>query len=132
MSGSNEVERLARVLCTVVYRLNWDEPYMTDSRRDVIREEALALLTHGVTLSAPVAPRRTPVQDASDALSVRAEAFGRMLTDAECEAYARAVLAAAVGALPEGELPGHVDFGHNPVSIPRAALLAALTEGGEG
>lgn len=126
MSESNDVERLARVLCEKLFGMRWDSADLTNCRRDLIRNDAKTLIAAGVTLSAPVAPRLTPLQAAADALSVRAEAFGRMLTDAECEAYARAVLAAAVGALTEDTIIDLVVEGDGEKL--RAALLAALTE----
>lgn len=138
--SDDPVERLARVLyeaktAPMGGRGIWAWECRAPEAQEEWRKTARYALAAGVTLSAPVAPRLTPLQAAADALSVRAEAFGRMLTDAECEAYARAVLAAAVGALTNAkdsvtEREDHVIIDNS--WILRAVLLAALTEGGEG
>ena len=137
-----DVERLARVLGlladAIAAKNNAPTMYSGEAATCVGQARALiADLSAGVTLASP--PRAvSPLEAAADALSIRAEAFNRMLTDAECEAYARAVLAAAVGALGTydirdalagalGDVPGAY-YAENF----RAALLAALTRTGEG
>ncbi len=93
----------------------------------------------GVTLPPPaVAPSPTPLQAASAA--VHAELMDRfggaklLYTRLDTDGIARAVLAAAVGALPGGPQPDECSIGSGMERqlVLRAALLAALTEGGEG
>ena len=122
MSESNDVERLARVLCEKLFGMRWDSADLTNCRRDLIRNDAKTLIAAGVTLSAPVAPRLTPLQEA--ALAVDRE--GPPMPLERCEHIARAVLAAAVGALTEDTIIDLVVEGDGEKL--RAALLAALTE----
>ena len=137
----SDVERLARVLYEAFCRserivAKWDnESAGTRGHWAGTAREAIAA---GVTLSAPVAPRPTPLQAASAA--VHAELMDRfggaklLYTRLDTDGIARAVLAAAVGALPGGPQPDECSIGSGMERqlVLRAALLAALTEGGEG
>lgn len=97
----------------------------------------------GVTLPPPaVAPSPTPLQAASAA--VHAELMDRfggaklLYTRLDTDGIARAVLAAAVGALTDAALlkasapTAFAESDTEACAQFRAALLAALTEGGEG
>ena len=137
----SDVERLARVLYEAFCRserivAKWDnESAGTRGHWAGTAREAIAA---GVTLSAPVAPSPTPLQAASAA--VHAELMDRfggaklLYTRLDTDGIARAVLAAAVGALPGGPQPDECSIGSGMERqlVLRAALLAALTEGGEG
>lgn len=134
-----QVERLARVLGlladAIAAKNNAPTMYSGEAATCVGQARALiADLSAGVTLASP--PRAvSPLEAAADALSIRAEAFNRMLTDAECEAYARAVLTAALDAL-EGNGSGYVLLRHPTegawamVEAHLAALRHTLTEEG--
>ena len=122
---TQDVERLARVLCEADGYGPWEgatnqSHYLLQARNAMAR---------GVTLSAPVAPRRTPVQ-AAVAKRREMEAVGGISE----EEIVRQELAAAVGALPGGPQPDECSIGSGMERqlVLRAALLAALTEGGEG
>ena len=127
------VERLARVLYEahrqrhggvgpaygdVLFKKPWLE----------MAREAMRL---GVTLSAPaVAP--SPLEAAANELAELTSEDVR--TPEQRKARARELLAAAVGALPDGSHPDECSIGSGMERqlVSRAALLAALTEGGEG
>ena len=125
MSERDETERLARVLEDVQRNLR---PGAFVEWRDFARLAA----ARGVILapSPRAADKLTPVQEAALAIS---HGFPNDSLE-HCETIARAVLAAAVGALPGGPQPDECSIGSGMERqlVLRAALLAALTEGGEG
>lgn len=135
---TDDVEQLARVLYEArVDRRRapgWDRE--NDIIRDAWREVAREAIKRGVTLSAPVAPRLTPLQAAALVLAKWGWGGDKHTVEEASDAMdcARDLLAAAVGALPDGPHPDECSIGSGMERqlVSRAALLAALTEGGEG
>ena len=125
---TTDVERLARVLYDVDrgvrgLAFGWDDLGLAECAR--WRELAKRSIARGVTLTAPVAPRRTPLEAAAASLPGYCPAESR-------PKYARAVLAAAVGALTTAQINKLAqDSSHAYACDIRAALLAALTEEGK-